>query len=63
MKNYYRKKSLEDNRKRIVSDETVEYIRSMRGIKRQVDLALEVGVTQGQICHIQKNKYHINIEE
>ena len=63
MKSYYKKKSLEDNKKRVVSDATIEYIRSMRGQIKQMDLAKRVGISQCHISAIQNNKYHINKEE
>lgn len=57
------KKSFEDNKRQKVSSETVEYIRSMKGKIRQVDLAKEVGLSQPQISAIQKFKFHIGDED
>lgn len=58
----YKKKSLEDNKKQVVSLEVAEYVRASKGKIRQVDLAKEIGVTQGQISNIQRGKYHLNLE-
>ena len=55
--NYYKKKTGADNKKATVNKKQAEYIRSMKGQVRQVDLACEFGITQSMISHIQKNKY------
>jgi uncharacterized membrane protein len=60
MKSYYRKKSFEDNRKSVITQQTADYIRSMRGQIKQMDLAKQVGISQCHISAIQNNKYHIN---
>ncbi len=55
--NYYKKKVGKDNKKATVNKDQAEYIRSMKGKARQVDLADEFKISQGMVSHIQNNKY------
>ena len=57
MKNYYTKKSFEDNNKTIASDELVNYIRSMKGKVKQMILSEETGISQCHISAIQNYKF------
>ena len=53
----YKKKTGADNKKAIINKKQADYIRSMKGQVRQVDLACEFGITQSMISHIQNRKY------